>query len=259
MFPDPLRTPRKHKHRASPTPDGDPDPDEQGTDVPSTPSPVKVSVGAGTHPLRRPATARSSHTPVLKLTRAQTRTAGAGKPSAQASRAKHLKSSHQHIPTPSSTRPNSSPRQSTAPSTPVQPRRSTRQAAVGARAKLKGTTTTSGGEDGGSRMKLRSRSTKANAETKTTKPTGRAKHPPLKSKATQKTTTTTTAKPARGRPKGKPSVKGAKGKGKARPLESVLDLSDDTRERYDKERRDRLEYFKRLEGYQIQKENVYVV
>jgi len=32
-----------------------------------------------------------------------------------------------------------------------------------------------------------------------------------------------------------------------------------TEQRYEKERRDRVEYFKRLEGYQIQKENVYVV
>lgn len=30
-------------------------------------------------------------------------------------------------------------------------------------------------------------------------------------------------------------------------------------QRYEKERRERLEYFQRLEGYEIQKENVYVV
>ncbi|KAF8546680.1 hypothetical protein OG21DRAFT_1607690, partial [Imleria badia] len=47
-FPDPPRTPRKH---------------EDDTDVPSSPSPIKVSVRAGTH--RRP----SNHTPVPKLTR----------------------------------------------------------------------------------------------------------------------------------------------------------------------------------------------
>jgi len=111
-------------------------------------------------------------------------------------------------------------------------------------------------------MKLRSRSAKGNAETKT-KPTTRAKQPPSKCKAPTRTqkATTTTAKPTRGRPKGKSSAKDTKGKGKGktRPLESVLDLSDDTREKYDNERRERLEYFKRLEGYQIQKENVYVV
>lgn len=105
-----------------------------------------------------------------------------------------------------------------------------RQAAVGARAKLKGATNTSEGEDGGGRMKLRSRSAKANKETKTTKPTSRAKHPTSKPKPSPKTQKATTAKPARGRPKGKSGAKDAKGKGKTRPLESVLDLSDDTRE-----------------------------
>ncbi|KAI9568803.1 hypothetical protein HD554DRAFT_2171943 [Boletus coccyginus] len=256
-FPDPLRTPRKRKRRASPAPDGL-DLDDQGADVPSSPSPVKVSVGAGTH--RRPGPARPSHTPVPKLTRAQTRAAGMDKPpTTQPSRTKRVRTSHQHIPTPSSTpvsvRPSQSSRQSTTPLTPVPPRRSTRQAVVGARVKLKCTGATSDREDGG-RMKLRSRSTRAHAETRA-KPT-RAKQPPSKSKAPAKTQRATT-KPARGRPKAKSSAKNTKGKGKARPLESVLDLSDDTREKYEKERRERLEYFKRLEGYQIQKENVYVV
>lgn len=235
-FPDPLRTPRKRKRRASPTTGADPDLDDDGTDVPSSPSPVKVSVGAGTH--RRPGPARSSHTPIL--TRAQTRAAGTGKAkplATQPSRTKRVKTSYQHIPTPSSTpasvRPSTISRQSTAPPTPVPPRRSTRQAAVGARVRLKGTSATSDEEDGG-RMKLRSRSAKGNAETKT-KSTTRAKQSPSKCKAptrTQKGTTTTTAKPTRGRPKGKSSTKDikGKGKGKTRPLESVLDLSDDTRE-----------------------------
>ncbi|KAF8554904.1 hypothetical protein OG21DRAFT_1508296 [Imleria badia] len=215
-FPDPLRTPRKRKRRASPTSL----PDEDGTDVPSSPSPVKVSVRAGTH--RRP----QSHTPVPKLTRAQARAAATTKPPvAQPSRTKRVKTSYQHIPTPSSTPASARPssRKSTAPPTPVPPRRSTRQAAVGARVKLRGTSSTDDAEDGG-RMKLRSRS-KANTETK---PTTRARQPASKSKGSTKTTTT--AKPARGRPKGKQSAKDTKGKGKARPLESVLDLSDDTRE-----------------------------
>ncbi|KAF8141161.1 hypothetical protein EV363DRAFT_1496 [Boletus edulis] len=226
--PDPLRTPRKPRRRLSPPIDGDSNLDQEGSDIPSSPSPVKVSVGAGTR--RRPA----SHVPVPKLTRAQTRAAGTAKPSTtQPSRTKRVKTSYQHIPTPSSTSPSVRPssRHSTAPPTPVPPRRSTRQAAVGA-VKLKGThSTTSDTEDGG-RMKLRSRSAKGNAESKSIKPTTRAKQPPSKPKAsakTQKTTATTTVKPARGRPKGKKSsTKGTKGKGKARPLESVLDLSDDT-------------------------------
>lgn len=209
-FPDPLRTPRKRKRRASPTSL----PDEEDTDVPSSPSPVKVSVRAGTH--RCP----SSHTPVPKLTRAQARAAAMAKPpTAQSSRTKRVKTSFQHIPTPSSTPASarSSSRRSTAPPTPVPPRRSTRQAAVGARVNLG--SVTSDAEDG--RMKLRSRS-KVNGETK---PATRAAP---KSKASTKTTTA--AKPTRGRPKGKSSTKDTKGKGKARPLESVLDLSDDTRE-----------------------------
>ena len=231
-FPDPLRTPRKRKRRASPAPHGDLDPDEEGSDAPSSPSPVKISVAAGTH---RPA--RASNTPTPKLTRAQTRAAGTAKPSAaRPSQTRRVKTSHQRIPTPASTpasvRPSS--RQSMAPSTPVPPRRSKRQAVVGTTAKLRGTSTPSDAEDEG-RMRLRSRSrgTKANAETKTTQPTTRAKRPPSKSKAStkaQKATTTTTAKPARGQPKGRASTRGPKGKGKARPLESVLDLSDDTRE-----------------------------
>ena len=233
-FPDPLRTPRKRKRRASPTPNGDLDSDDQGADVPSSPSPVKVSVGAGTH--RRPGPARPSHTPVPKLTRAQTRAVGMAKPpTTQPARTKRVRTSYQHIPTPSSTpasvRPSQSSGRSTTPPTPVPPRRSTRQAAVGARVKLKGSSATSDREDEG-RMKLRSRSTRADAETKT-KPT-RTKQPPSKSKAPAKTrkatATTTTTKPARGRPKGKSSAKNTKGKGKTRPLESVLDLSDDTRE-----------------------------
>ena len=229
-FPDPLRTPRKRKRRASPMPLDRADADEQGSDVPSSPSPVKVSVGAGTH--RRPPPGR---VPGPKLTRAQTRAAGGANPSStQPSRTKRVKTSSQRIPTPSSTPVSvrASSRHSTAPPTPVPPRRSTRRAAVGARVKLRGTSSTSDGEDG-SRMKLRSRSAKANAETKSSKPTTRAKQPPSKSKAVTKipkVTATTTAKPARGRPKGKANAKDTKRKGKTRPLESVLDLSDDTRE-----------------------------
>ena len=82
-------------------------------------------------------------------------------------------------------------------------------------------------------MKLRSRIAKVTTVAKTTKSTTRqgAEHAPSKSKAQTRTQrTTTTAKPTRGRPKGKSSAKDTKGKGKARPLESVLDLSDDTRE-----------------------------
>ncbi|KAG9312155.1 hypothetical protein JVU11DRAFT_7445 [Chiua virens] len=256
-FADPLRTPRKRKRRPSPTPNKGLDSDSEGTDVPSSPSPIKISVSLNSHRAR---TSRPSHSPVLKLTRSQTRAAGAtNAPTAHAPRTKRIKTSYQDIPTPSSTPRSPASRQSTVPPTPIPPRRSKRQAAVGARAKLRGTTSDIENEDGDGRMKLRSRSAKMNTEVKTTKPTTRAKHPPSKSKTPTKTQKATTAKPARGRPKGKASAKDAKGKGKTRPLKSVLDLSDDTREIYEKERRERLEYFKRLEGYQMQKENVYVV
>jgi len=261
-FTDPLRTPRKRKRRASLSPDADPDEDD--TDIPSSPSPVKVSVG-----VRRSSPNRPSHIPVPILTRAQARAASKGTsapPTKQPSRTKRVKTSYQHIPTPSSTpmsmRRNSSARQSTAPPTPLPPRRSTRQAVVGARARREGTASTSDEEDG-IRMKLRPRNTKANADTKQATRTKHFQSKPKASTRTRKATTVATEKKStRGRHKGKPSAKnakGTKGKGKARPLENVLDLSDDTREQYEKERRERLEYFKRLEGYQIQKENVYVV
>lgn len=232
MFPDPLRTPRKRRRRASPTPDGDPDSDE-GTSVPSSPSPVKISVGAIS---RRPGTARSSDLSILKVTRAQSRTVGTSKPpTTHASRTKRVKRSYQDIPTPSST-PASvrrSSRQSTAPPTPVPPRRSKRQAVVVARAERKGTTPNEEEGHEGGQMKLRSRKVRVTAETKTTKTATRAKRSPSKPTAPtrgRKSTTTTAGKPGRGRPKGKPRAKDTKGKGKARPLESVLDLSDDTRE-----------------------------
>ncbi|KAF8547318.1 hypothetical protein OG21DRAFT_1517469 [Imleria badia] len=157
-FPDPLRTPRKRKRRASPTSL----PDEDGTNVPSSPSPIKVSVRAGTH--RRP----SNHTPVPKLTR------------------------YGGV------------------------------AAVGARVKLRGTSSTDDAEDEG-RMKSRSRS-KANPETKSTKPNTRSTSKPKGSIIT--TTATTGARSA----EGQVERKRYQGKGKARPLERVLDLSDDTRE-----------------------------
>jgi len=55
------------------------------------------------------------------------------------------------------------------------------------------------------------------------------------------------------------ALRSGKGKEKAKPLDDVMEMSDDTRDRYEQERQARLEYFRKLDGYQIQKENVYVV
>ncbi|KAF8841701.1 hypothetical protein BDN67DRAFT_493892 [Paxillus ammoniavirescens] len=260
-FPDPLRTPRKRKRLASPT-FGD-YLDDDGTDVPSSPSPVKISVGASSR--RRPSGPIQNHTPTPKITRAQTKAGGkrpAEPSTTRAAPTKRTKASHQRIPTPSSTPPSHRPSDPSPPPSPVPRRRSVRQAAVGARTRLKDRS--SDIEDTGSRMKLRARSTKTNTEVKAkplsskkSKPTSKTKPVP---KSTQKAKVA--SKPTtRGRPKSKASATNpkGKGKGKARPLENVLEMSDDARERYEQERRERLDYFRRLEGYQIQKENVYVV
>ncbi|KAF9228473.1 hypothetical protein BS17DRAFT_340918 [Gyrodon lividus] len=250
-FPDPLRTPRKQKRRASPTPDDYPD---EETDVPSSPSPVKVSVGP--HTGRRPSGPIQNHTHAPKVTRAQAKAGGNQRAGPSATSIKRAKTSHQRIPTPSSTPSSHPPSDPSMPPTPVPRRRSARQAAVGAESKLKDAS--SDAENPGSRMKLRTRSSKAKpSSTSKPKPTSRSK-----TVATQKAKVVAKSS-TRGRPKGKASAKDAKGKGKgkgkARPLEDVLGMSDDTRERYHQERRERLDYFRRLEGYQIQKENVYVV
>ena len=232
-FPDPLRTPRKRKRHASPTFDGDPELDGDGASPPSSPSPVKISTDVGSH--RQPGTVQSSNASALKITRAQLRAVDTKPPATQVSRAKRVKRSYQDIPTPSSTPVfvRRSSRQSSGPPTPVPPRRSTRKAVVGARVEAKHTTSNEE-DDGHDRMKLRSRTTKAPVarEAKTTK-SASVKPPPVKPKTrtrSQKATTTRPAQPARGRPKGKQSAKDTKGKGKAGPLENVLELSDDTRE-----------------------------
>ncbi|KIL00878.1 hypothetical protein PAXRUDRAFT_821213 [Paxillus rubicundulus Ve08.2h10] len=258
-FPDPLRTPRKRKRLASPF-FGDSF-DDDGTDPPSSPSPVKISVGASSR--RRPSTPMQNNTPAPKITRAQTNAGGkqpAEPSTTRAAATKRAKTSRQRVPTPSFTPSSHRPSDPSPPPTPIPRRRSARQAAVDAITRLKDRS--SDIEGTGSRMRLRTRSTKANIEVKTKpKPTSKSKSV-AKSKQKAKTATKSTT---RGRLKSKasatePKGKGkGKGKGETRPLENVLGMSDDTRERYEEERRERLDYFRRLEGYQIQKENVYVV
>ncbi|KIJ66016.1 hypothetical protein HYDPIDRAFT_27218 [Hydnomerulius pinastri MD-312] len=257
-FPDPLRTPRKRKRRVSPTPGEDSAEDE--ADIPSSPSPVKMSVGAGSS--RRPSGRVQSHTRAPQVTRVQTKARGkqpALRSTGQLSSAKRVKTSHQHIPTPSSTPSSHRPSESSAPPTPIARRRSARQAAAGAKTRLKDSS--SDVEDVG-RMKLRTRSVKVNIEGKAKPSSSSRPKPASKAKTAAKSPSKpkATVRPAkRGRPKGKASTTYTKGKKKARPLEDVLGMSDDTRERYEVERRERLDYFKRLDGYQMQKENLYVV
>ncbi|KAF9243201.1 hypothetical protein BU15DRAFT_60050 [Melanogaster broomeanus] len=189
-----------------------------------------------------------------KVTRAQTKAGGIPRAATRATRArstKRVKTSHQHIPTPSPTP--SSPHLSdpSAPPTPVPRRRSARQAAVGA--KLQKGNTSSDVEDTANRMKLRTRSAKVRTETKAKPSSTSQPKPTSKSKPVAKPT-----QKARAGPKANQVLKDTKGKrkGNAHPLEDVLGMSDDTREKYEQERRERLDYFRRLEGYQMQKENV---
>jgi hypothetical protein len=51
----------------------------------------------------------------------------------------------------------------------------------------------------------------------------------------------------------------SKGKEKGKPFNDLMELSDDTRERYEEERLARLEYFRKLDDYHMKKENVYVI
>ncbi|KAG1781992.1 hypothetical protein EV702DRAFT_1239123 [Suillus placidus] len=67
------------------------------------------------------------------------------------------------------------------------------------------------------------------------------------------------AKPVSKGVKKSPLKPRSKGKEKAKPLDDLMELSDDTRERYEEERLARLEYFRKLDGYQMKKENVYVI
>ncbi|KAL4068680.1 hypothetical protein V8B97DRAFT_1971095 [Scleroderma yunnanense] len=289
-FPDLLRTPRKRKRVNSPTPE-----DSAEDSLPSSPSPVKVSVGMTSGPrmsgrlhTRSRTQDRVPATPVQKHTRAQSAKVRGKQPVGKdASKAppanKRLRAiTRSHIPTPSSTpsvhRQNivevTSP-SSAVPSPSPPKRRSARQAAAAKHPvqDLSSESEADGGTLGRIKTRLRSArslvepgsdpspirkpNTRSGSRGKATAASKSVKPPPRAAKSVV----------TRGRGRGKGKAVGAtatrgsnsKGKRKARPLENVLGMSDDTRERYEKERRDRVKYFKRLEGYQIQKENVYVV
>ncbi|KAI5981807.1 hypothetical protein EDD15DRAFT_2330574 [Pisolithus albus] len=286
-LPDPLRTPRKRKRAASTTPEES----LEGGSQPSSPSPVKVSIATTSGPRTSgPVRTRAleqnvaSTTPVQKHTRAQTAKARGKQPVGKgghkvAPASKSVKTkTRNYIPTPSST-PSAHHHQSAVESspsshvtTPVRPRRRSARQAAAANHPTRNSSETerSGGGVGRIRTRLRSARSTADAQPKspatrrTTRSGSRANTAQAKpiretrSGAKAKEGVTTRGR-GRGKAVGAKGGKDAKGKRKARPLEDVLGMSDDTRERYEKERRERQDYFKRLEGYQLQKENVYVV
>jgi len=261
-FPDPLRTPRKRKQVNSSTPE-----DSLEESLPSSPSPVKVSLSRTSAPQtnRRLHTQskvqdRGPTTPVHKHTRAQSAKARGkqpvGKDSSNAPAAnKRLRTATRtHIPTPSSTPPVhrrtvvevSSPSAGSTPSPPK--RRSARQAAA---AKHPARDLSSESETVG-RIRTRLRSARSPVESRV-EPSP-ARRPNTRSGSQRKATAASkSVKPVpratrgaarggsamrgRGRGRGKAAAgtaatrgANAKGKRKARPLEDVLGMSDDTRE-----------------------------
>ncbi|KAI6100531.1 hypothetical protein F5141DRAFT_1139186 [Pisolithus sp. B1] len=289
-LPDPLRTPRKRKRIASPTPEES----SEGGSQPSSPSPVKVSIATTSGPrtsgpVQTQALVQNeaSTTPVQKHTRAHTAKARGKQPVGKvahevAPASKRVKTkTRNYIPTPSSTPSahqrgavESSPSSHVA--TPVRPRRRSARQAAAAKHPMRNSSETERSGGGIGRIRTRLRSAQSTAEAKSKSPVtrrttrsgsraitavpGKQARPVRETRSGAKAKEgATTRGRGRGKAVGAKSGKDAKGKRKSRPLEDVLGMSDDTRERYDKERRERQEYFKRLEGYQLQKENVYVV
>ena len=262
-FPDPLRTPRKRKRVNSVTPEV-----SLEESAPSSPSPVKVSLGrasAAQTNCRLHAQSkvqdRVPTTPVQKHTRARSAKARGkqpvGKDSSNAPAAsKRLRTvTRSHIPTPSSTPPvhrrsvveASSPSAMSTPSPPK--RRSARQAAA-AKHPARDLSSESESEVVG-RIRTRLRSARSPVEPRT-EPSP-ARRPNTRSGSQRKgVAASKSAKPVpratrgaakggsvtrgRGRGRGKAAgtaaTRGANAKGKrtARPLEDVLGMSDDTRE-----------------------------
>ncbi|KAG1723115.1 uncharacterized protein EDB91DRAFT_1173477 [Suillus paluster] len=231
---DPLRTPRKRKRdidAATPA----------SSDVISSPSPVKISVT-----IRQPQTpsdrqeTAEEHTPVPKrATRAQAKGKGKAQDDAPKPR-KRVRT----IKDDSSL----SPRQACKNLEKLLPRRATtRRAAATAKAGGKGRVRVA--------VDLVSDSDSEEEQRKRRKPASKAK-PASRAKPTSRS-----AKPVSKGVQKSPLKSGKRGKGKekAKPLEDLMEMSDDTRERYDQERQARLEYFRKLDGYQMKKENVYVV
>ncbi|KAG2142321.1 uncharacterized protein EDB93DRAFT_1252376 [Suillus bovinus] len=229
---DPLRTPRKRKRdidAATPA----------SSDVVSSPSPVKISVAA-----RQPQTpsdhseTAEEHTPVPKrTTRAQAKGKGKAQDDAPKSR-KRVRTTKEDA--------SLSPRQACKNLEKLLPRRATmRRAAVVAKTGSKGRVRMAVDPTGDSdsdeeQPKRRKPASKA-------QPSSNAKPASRSAKPVSKGTKKSSLKPR------------SKGKEKAKPLDDLMELSDDTRERYKQERLARLEYFRKLDDYQMKKENVYVI
>ncbi|KAI6043436.1 hypothetical protein EDC04DRAFT_3107311 [Pisolithus marmoratus] len=187
----------------------------------------------------------SSPSPV-KHTRAQTAKAKqpVGKDSDKVAPApKRVKTkTRNYIPTPSST-PSAHQRSTveSSPSshvpTPVRPRRRSARQAAAAKHPVRNSSET---ERSGGRIRTRLRSA---ADAKPKSPA----RPTTRSRATA-AVATKQAKSTKGTKSTVKAKEGATTRGRGRG-----------KTRYEKQRRERQEYFKRLEGYQLQKENVYVV
>ncbi|KAG1746401.1 hypothetical protein EDB19DRAFT_1905852 [Suillus lakei] len=230
---DPLRTPRKRKHdfdAATPA----------SSDVVSSPSPVKISVAT-----RRPQTpsdhpeTAEEHTPVPKrTTRAQAKGKGKAQDDAPKPR-KRVRTTKED--------PSLSPRQACKDLEKLLPRRATtRRAAAVAKA----------GGKGRARMAVDpvGDSDSDEEQPKRRKPASRAQPSSSAKPASRRS-----AKPVSKGVKKSPLKPRGKGKEKAKPLDDLMEMSDGTRERYEEERLARLEYFRKLDDYQMKKENVYVV
>ncbi|KAG2153229.1 hypothetical protein DEU56DRAFT_878987 [Suillus clintonianus] len=233
---DPLRTPRKRKRDFDAT-------TPASSDIVSSPSPVKISVA-----IRRPQTpsdrqeTAEEYTPIPKrTTRAQAKGKGKAHDDALKPR-RRVRAAKEDA--------SLSPRQACKDLEKLLPRRATtRRAAAVAKA----------GGKGRVRMAVDpvvSDSDSDDEQPKRRKPASRAK--PASSPKPASRSAKAVLKGAKKSPlkSGKPR---SKGKEKAKPLDDLMEMSDDTRKRYEEERLARLEYFRKLDDYQMKKENVYVV
>ncbi|OJA15030.1 hypothetical protein AZE42_05238 [Rhizopogon vesiculosus] len=242
---DPLRTPRKRKRdidAATPA----------SSDAVSSPSPVKISVST-----RRPQTpsyrhfeeaqeTAEEHTPLPKRT-TRSRAKGKGKEKRDGS----LKPRKRVRTTKEDVSATVSPKQACKDLEKLLPRRATTRRAAAA-AKIGGKGRFRVAVDPVSESDSEEEQKRRRKPASSAKPASRRAKPVSKG---VKKPHSTSRKPASEFYR----LRSRKGKEKAKPLNDVMEMSDDTRERYEQERQARLEYFRKLDGYQIHKENVYVV
>ncbi|OAX40235.1 hypothetical protein K503DRAFT_864806 [Rhizopogon vinicolor AM-OR11-026] len=241
---DPLRTPRKRKRdidAATPA----------SSEVVSSPSPVKISVST-----RRPQTpsyryfeeaqeTAEEHTPVPKrITRSRAKGKGKEKQDDSLKPRKRVRTTKEDVSA------LVSPKQACKDLEKLLPRRATtRRAAaakIGGRGRVKVAVDPVSESDSEEEQKRRRKpASSAKSASRRAKPVSKGVKKPL----------SMSRKPASESYR----LRSRKGKEKAKPLVDVMEMSDDTRERYEQERQARLEYFRKLDGYQIHKENVYVV